>query len=115
MIIPLAPDKIEIKKSCLIINWRLLIFIFLLALLKKNWYKSACISLWKITTLTKVRIEFKKNCPLVESNQSQWLKLYVEFNTHKGMEAEKRMVKKMEGILETNKHWCVSNINQNPN
>ena len=35
MIIPLAPDKIEIKKSCLIINQRLLIFIFLLALLKK--------------------------------------------------------------------------------
>ena len=74
---------------------------------KKNWYRSACISLWKITTLIKVRIEFKKKCPLVASNQSQWLKLYAEFNTHKGMEAEKRMVKKMEGVVETNKHWCV--------
>ena len=39
--------------------------------------------------LLKIRIEAKKIYCVLEFNQSQWLKQYVEFNTQKRIEAEK--------------------------
>ena len=45
--------------------------------------------MWKLTTLFKVRIKTKKTLRVLEFNQSQWLKPYVEFNTEKRVEAEK--------------------------
>ena len=42
-----------------------------------------------------LRLEIKKIYCVLEFNQSQWLKIYVEFNTQKIIEAEK-METKME-------------------
>ena len=38
-------------------------------------------------------LKLKKNNRILEFNQSQWLKPYVEFNTKKIMEAEKKVTK----------------------
>ena len=46
-------------------------------------------------TYIKIRIEAKKIFCVLKLNQSQWLKLYVEFNTQERIEAQK-FVKKME-------------------
>ena len=34
-------------------------------------------------------LKLKQICRILEFNQSQWLKQYAEFNTHKKIEAEK--------------------------
>ena len=46
-------------------------------------------SLWKLETFFKIRIEAKNIHRVLEFNQSQWVKQYVEFNTQKRTEAEK--------------------------
>ena len=47
-------------------------------------------SLWKLTTLLKIRIEAKKIYRVLEiNNQSQWLKQYVEINTKNRTEVAK--------------------------
>ena len=43
--------------------------------------------LWIFATLLKIRIEAKKIYRVLEFNQSQWLKQYIEFNTQKRKEA----------------------------
>ena len=43
----------------------------------------------KLTILLKIRIEAKKIYRVLELNESQWLKKYVELNTQKRIEAEK--------------------------
>ena len=47
----------------------------------------------KIATSVKARIESKKIHPVLVFNQSQWLKLYVKFNTKKIIEAVKMVIK----------------------
>ena len=43
---------------------------------------------------------------VLEFNQSQWLKLYIEFNTQKGIEAEKMIRQKsVVQINHTEKQW----------
>ena len=41
------------------------------------------------STLLEARIKTKKEHRVLELNQSQWLKPYIEFNTQKRIEAEK--------------------------
>ena len=43
----------------------------------------------KIATSVKARIESKKIHPVLVFNQSQWLKLYVKFNTKKNNRSSK--------------------------
>ena len=66
---PLAPDNIEIKREML--------------------SEYQCASLWKLGTLLETRVKAKKTHSILEFNQSQWLKPYIEFNTQKRLEAEK--------------------------
>ena len=51
----------------------------------------------KTKTLLENSIETKKIHRILELNQSQWLKPYVEFNTRKGTEAEKNNEKAVYG------------------
>ena len=51
--------------------------------------KKICASLWRLATLLEIRIKIKKIHCVLQSNQSQWLKPRIEFNTQKGVEAEK--------------------------
>ena len=51
--------------------------------------KKVCYSFWKLGTALDTRIETKKMHHVVEFNQSQWVKLYIEFNTQKRIETEK--------------------------
>ena len=44
--------------------------------------------------LLETRIKTKKICPVLEFNQLQWLKLYIEFNTQKRIEVKIIMKKK---------------------
>ena len=47
----------------------------------------------ELKTVLEVRIKTKKIHRLLEFNQSQWLKQYVEFNTQKVIEGETNGVK----------------------
>ena len=69
----------------------------------KNWFlmfliKKVCASLRNLAILFKVRIKTKKMHHVLEFNQSQWLKAYVEFNTQKRIEAEKNGDKDREAL-----------------
>ena len=55
--------------------------------------RKVCALLWKLTTLLKNRIKTKKIRCVLELNQSRYLKPYIEFNTHKRIEAEKMKTK----------------------
>ena len=66
---PLAPDNKEIKREML--------------------SEYQCASLWKRGTLLETRVKAKKTHSILEFNQSQWSKPYIEFNTQKRLEAEK--------------------------
>ena len=56
-------------------------------------------------TLLKIRIEAEKDCVL-EFNQSQWLKPYVEFNTQKRIEVEKNSDKNGKTLYKINEQCC---------
>ena len=53
-----------------------------------------CTPLRELATLLKSKIKSKKMHRILEFNQSQWLKSYVEFNTQKRMESKKKKKKK---------------------
>ena len=93
---PLALDKIEIKREMLS-EYQLKIADHynipignVKKLAPKFLIKKMFDSLWKLTTLLKIRIKAKKTHRVLEFNQSQRLKPYIEFNTHKIIEAKKK-------------------------
>ena len=47
----------------------------------KKLIKKICDLLWKLEALLEARVKTKKIHHVLEFNQSQWLKQYVEFNT----------------------------------
>ena len=98
---PFEPDKIEIKRE-MVSDYQLRIADFYntpIDNVKKlpNFFdQEKCHSLWKLATVLNIRIEAEKIHPVLEFSKSQWLKEYVELNTQKRIEAEKKMVTKME-------------------
>ena len=56
-------------------------------------FKEVYASLWKFAILLENRIKTKKIHHLLEFNQLQWLKPYIEFNIQKRIEAKKLMAK----------------------
>ena len=48
---------------------------------------------------------------VLEFNQSQCLNLYVEFNTHKKVDAVKKWKQKWKSILQINEQCCTQKIN----
>ena len=60
----------------------------------------------KLQLYLRLRLKLKKMHRVLEFNQSQWLKLYIEFNTQKGIEAEKMIRQKsVVQINHTEKQW----------
>ena len=61
--------------------------------------KFLCVSLWKLVTLFKTRIKTeRKHHHVLELNQSQWLKPYVEFNALNGDKDGKTLCKLMNNV-----------------
>ena len=50
--------------------------------------KKVCALLSKLAIWLEIRIKISRNISLLEFNQSQWLKTYIEFNTQKRIEVE---------------------------
>ena len=87
----LTPDKFEIKREMLS-DYQLKNageFDFPIGNVQKlmpNFFdKDKCASLWKLTNLFRLRLKLKKKkiCPILEFNQLQQLKPYIELNTPK--------------------------------
>ena len=86
---PLVPDKIEIKREMLSDYQLKIADLYNISIgnvekLVPYFFDKGkkCDSLWKLATLLKIRIEAKqktKKHSVLEFNQSQWLKPYVEF------------------------------------
>ena len=70
--------------------------------------RKVCSSLSKITILFEARIKPKKIHRLLEFNQLQWLKPYLEFNTQKRTQAEKSSGKDGKALykLMSNAIYC---------
>ena len=89
----LAPDKIEIKGEMSEYQLKIAdldnIRIGNVIKLVPTFFVKVCALLRKVTTLLKTRIKTKKIHRVLEFNQSQWLKPYIEFNTWKRIEGKK--------------------------
>ena len=70
-----------------------------------------CDSLWKLSTLLKTRVEAKKIHRVIEFNQSHCLKQYVDFNTHKKIEAEKKWWQRWKSIVQINEQCYIRKNN----
>ena len=97
---PIAPDKIEIKREMLS-DYQLKIvdhFKIPIGNVKKlvpNFFdkEKYVIHYKNIQLYLRLGLTLKKIHPILEFNQSQWLKPYVEFNTQKRKDAEKNVTK----------------------
>ena len=97
---PIAPDKIEIKREMLS-DYQLKIvdhFKIPIGNVKKlvpNFFdkEKYVIHYKNIQLYLRLGLTLKKIHPILEFNQSQWLKPYVEFNTQKRIDAEKNVTK----------------------
>ena len=91
---PLAPDNIESKRE-LLSNYQLKIADFYNIPIRNskkllpNVFDKEKFVLHYENLQLETRIKTKKIHHILEFNQSQWLKPFVEFNTHKRIEAEK--------------------------
>ena len=110
---PLDPDKIKIKRKMLS-EYQLKIadlYNILIGNVRKlvtNLFdKEKCVIHYeKLQIYLSLRLKLKKMHRVLELNQSQWLKLYIEFNTQKGIEAEKMIRQKsVVQIKHTEKRW----------
>ena len=91
---PLPPDKIEIKRNILC-EYQLKIANLYKDNVKKlvpNFFdKEKYVMRYENVQLyLRLGLKLKKIHHVVEFNQFQWIKQYVEFNTQKGIEAEKK-------------------------
>ena len=101
---PLAPDKIEIKREMLSDCQLKIADLYNISIsnvkkLVPNFFdkEKYVIHYEKLKLYLRLGLKVKKKIHRVlEFNQSQWLKQYVEFNTQKRIEAEQKMVTKME-------------------
>ena len=58
-------------------------------------------------------LKLKKLHCVLQLNQSQWLKQYVEFNRENGKEAEKKGDKDVERVVQINEQCCVRKTMKN--
>ena len=61
--------------------------------------------------LLKTRIKTKKKHHILEFNQSQWLKQYIEFKTQKRIKAEKNTDKDGKVFVQINEQCCIPQNN----
>ena len=106
---PLAPDKIEIKTNMLS-NYQLKIAEFCdisIGNVKKlvpNFFdvEKYVLHQENLQLYLRLRLKLKKIHRVLEFNQSQWLKLYVEFNTKKEWEQKKKWRQRWKSIAQIN-------------
>ena len=88
-------------------------------MLKNNWQlfwlRKLYASLWKLVTLLETIIKTKKINRILEFNQLQWLKVYIEFITHKkeaekGREKNEKVLYKLMEIAIYEKKWKIWEI-----
>ena len=107
----LAPDKIEIKKEMLS-KYQLIIadfhktYIGNVKIFTPNFFDKEKYVLyyenWQL--YLRIGLKLKKINRILESNPSQWLKSYVEFNTQKRVEAEKNGNKHEKALCKIDEH-----------
>ena len=65
-----------------------------------------CFSI-KTCNLCKTRIKSKQVYRVLEFDQSQWLKLYVQYNTEKLMKTEKESRQRWKMVVKINEKCCI--------
>ena len=99
---PLAPDKIEIKRGMLTeTEYQLKIadlYNILIGNVEKfnpNFFdkEKLVLHLENLQLYLRIGLKLKKIRRVLDFNQSQWLKPYIEYNTQKGNRSEKMMTK----------------------
>ena len=109
----MATNKIEIKKDMLssyqlriadlrnipIGNIKKLVLIFLI--------KKYMLHYEKLQLYLRLGLKLKKVHRVLEFNQSQLLRPYVDFNTQKRIDAEKNRDKKCKSIVQVHEQFCV--------
>ena len=72
-----APANGKSKKKCLIIIWKLLVNIWLLLVILKNFFHK------KLATLCKAKIKIRKNTLCIRMQLIKMVKSCIEFNSQK--------------------------------
>ena len=94
---PLAPDKIEINREMLSENQSKIADLYNIPIgnvnkLASNFFdkEKYVLHYENLQLYLRLGLKLKKIHRLSEFSQSQWLKPYIEFNTQKGIETEKK-------------------------